>query len=184
MKQSIWPSLSKASFVSLLKDFVESEFFVIDGDSLLLTFLNEEVQHLTLFYLIECFLHDFTQKGAKYIIVFFKDAEQMYFQNPQFLFLRTALVEHLKHNTNITIHTEFSNCFSQEWEIFLKKSYPYFIIISDIGLTSLQTNYLTIFIAHSLLKKINVVQAFGQECDTLRVYGYHLQSMWKHRIFF
>lgn len=184
LKQSIWPSLSKASFVSLLKDFVESEFFVIDGDSLLLTFLNEEVQHLTLFYLIECFLHDFTQKGAKYIIVFFKDAEQMYFQNPQFLFLRTALVEHLKHNTNITIHTEFSNCFSQEWEIFLKKSYPYFIIISDIGLTSLQTNYLTIFIAHSLSKKINVVQAFGQECDTLRVYGYHLQSMWKHRIFF
>lgn len=108
----------------------------------------------------------------------------MYFQNPQFLFLRTAIVEHLKHNTNITIHTEFSNCFSQEWEIFLKKSYPYFIIISDIGLTSLQTNYLTIFIAHSLSKKINVVQAFGQECDTLRVYGYHLQSMWKHRIFF
>uniref|UniRef100_A0A8C3L1P4 DExD/H-box helicase 60 n=1 Tax=Chrysolophus pictus TaxID=9089 RepID=A0A8C3L1P4_CHRPC len=168
----------------LLKDFVESEFFVIDGDSLLLMFLNEEVQHLTLFYLIECFLHDFTQKGAKYIIVFFKDVEQMYFQNPQFLFLRTALIEHLKHNTCITIHTEFSNCFSPQWEIFLKKSYPYFIIISDIGLTSLQTNYLTIFIAHSLSKKINVVHAFGQEYDTLRVYGYHLQSMWKHRIFF
>ncbi|XP_042727098.1 probable ATP-dependent RNA helicase DDX60 [Lagopus leucura] len=184
LKQNIWPSLSKASFVSLLKDFVESEFFVIDGDSLLLMFLNEEVQHLTLFYLIECFLHDFTQKGAKYIIVFFKDVEQMYFQNPQFLFLRTALIEHLKHNTCISVHTEFSNCFSPQWEIFLKKSYPYFIIISDIGLTSLQTNYLTIFIAHSLSKKINVVHAFGQEYDTLRVYGYHLQSMWKHRNFF
>ncbi|XP_052546100.1 probable ATP-dependent RNA helicase DDX60 isoform X2 [Tympanuchus pallidicinctus] len=184
LKQNIWPSLSKASFVSLLKDFVESEFFVIDGDSLLLMFLNEEVQHLTLFYLIECFLHDFTQKGAKYIIVFFKDVEQMYFQNPQFLFLRTALIEHLKHNTCISVHTEFSNCFSPQWETFLKKSYPYFIIISDIGLTSLQTNYLTIFIAHSLSKKINVVHAFGQEYDTLRVYGYHLQSMWKHRNFF
>ncbi|XP_048797844.1 probable ATP-dependent RNA helicase DDX60 isoform X2 [Lagopus muta] len=184
LKQNIWPSLSKASFVSLLKDFVESEFFVIDGDSLFLMFLNEEVQHLTLFYLIECFLHDFTQKGAKYIIVFFKDVEQMYFQNPQFLFLRTALIEHLKHNTCISVHTEFSNCFSPQWEIFLQKSYPYFIIISDIGLTSLQTNYLTIFIAHSLSKKINVVHAFGQEYDTLRVYGYHLQSRWKHRNFF
>lgn len=108
----------------------------------------------------------------------------MYFQNPQFLFLRTALIEHLKHNTCISVHTEFSNCFSPQWEIFLQKSYPYFIIISDIGLTSLQTNYLTIFIAHSLSKKINVVHAFGQEYDTLRVYGYHLQSMWKHRNFF
>ncbi|NXI70028.1 DDX60 helicase, partial [Anseranas semipalmata] len=184
LKLHVWSSLSRAHYVSLLKDFVESEFFVIDGDSLLLMLLNEEVQDLTLFYLIECFLHDFTQKGAKYIIVFFKDTEQMYFPYPHFLFLRTALIEHLKHNTRTTVHTEFSNCLSPAWEIFLKKSYPYFIIISDIGLTSLQTNYLTIFIAHSLSKKISVVLASGQEYDTLRVYGYHLQSMWKHRLFF
>uniref|UniRef100_A0A8B9QQY5 DExD/H-box helicase 60 n=1 Tax=Anas platyrhynchos TaxID=8839 RepID=A0A8B9QQY5_ANAPL len=171
-------------YVSLLKDFVESEFFVIDGDSLILMLLNEEVQYLTLFYRIECFLQDFTQRGARYIVVFFKDAEQMYFRYPHFLFLRTALIEHLKHNTRTTVHTEFSNCLSPAWEVFLKKSYPYFIIVSDIGLTSLQTNYLTIFIAHSLSKKITIVLASGQECDTLRVYGYHLQSMAKHRLFF
>uniref|UniRef100_A0A8C4JPE9 DExD/H-box helicase 60 n=1 Tax=Dromaius novaehollandiae TaxID=8790 RepID=A0A8C4JPE9_DRONO len=172
------------SYVSLLKDFVESEFFVIDGDSLLLTWLCKETEYLTFFYRVECFLHDFTEKGAKYVIVFFKDAEQMYFAYPRFLFLRTALIEHLKHNTNISVHTEFSNCLSSEWEIFLKNSYPYFIIISDIGLTSLQTDYLYIFIAHSLSKKINVVLTSGQEYDTLRVYGYHLQSLWKHRLFF
>uniref|UniRef100_A0A8B9I9N4 DExD/H-box helicase 60 n=1 Tax=Anser brachyrhynchus TaxID=132585 RepID=A0A8B9I9N4_9AVES len=171
-------------YVSLLKDFVESEFFVIDGDSLILMLLNEEVQYLNLFYLIECFLQDFTQKGAKYIVVFFKDAEQMYFPYPHFLFLRTALIEHLKHNTRTTVHTEFSNCLSPAWEIFLKKSYPYFIIVSDIGLTCPQTNYLTIFIAHSLSKKITIVLASGQEYDTLRVYGYHLQSIRKHRLFF
>ena len=108
----------------------------------------------------------------------------MYFPYPHFLFLRTALIEHLKHNTRTTVHTEFSNCLSPAWEIFLKKSYPYFIIVSDIGLTSLQTNYLTIFIAHSLSKKITIVLASGQEYDTLRVYGYHLQSMRKHRLFF
>ncbi|XP_035408525.1 probable ATP-dependent RNA helicase DDX60 isoform X2 [Cygnus atratus] len=184
LKLHVWSSLSRARYVSLLKDFVESEFFVIDGDSLILMLLNEEVQYLTLFYLIECFLQDFTQKGAKYIVVFFKDAEQMYFPYPHFLFLRTALIEHLKHNTRTTVHTEFSNCLSPAWEIFLKKSYPYFIIVSDIGLTSLQTNYLTIFIAHSLSKKITIVLASGQEYDTLRVYGYHLQSMRKHRLFF
>uniref|UniRef100_A0A8C0B3S0 DExD/H-box helicase 60 n=1 Tax=Buteo japonicus TaxID=224669 RepID=A0A8C0B3S0_9AVES len=174
----------KLRYVSLLKDFVESEFFVIDGDSLLLMFLDKETQYLNFFYQIECFLQDFTEKGAKYVIAFFKDAEQMYFPYPHFLFLRTALIEHLRHNTSTTVHTEFSSCLSSQWEIFLKKSYPYFIILSDIGLTSLQTDYLSILIAHSLSKKINVVLASGQEYDILRVYGYHVQSVYKHRLFF
>uniref|UniRef100_A0A663MB38 DExD/H-box helicase 60 n=1 Tax=Athene cunicularia TaxID=194338 RepID=A0A663MB38_ATHCN len=170
--------------VILLKDFVESEFFVIDGDSLLLMFLDEKTQYLNFFYQIECFLQDFTEKGAKYVIVFFKDAEQMYFPYPHFLFLRTVLIEHLRRNTSTTVHTEFSNCLSSKWEIFLKKSYPYFIIVSDIGLTSLQTDYLSILIVHSLSKKINIVLASGQEYDILRVYGYHVQNVYKHRLFF
>uniref|UniRef100_A0A663DPN7 DExD/H-box helicase 60 n=1 Tax=Aquila chrysaetos chrysaetos TaxID=223781 RepID=A0A663DPN7_AQUCH len=181
-KYILW--LSHVGYVSLLKDFVESEFFVIDGDSLLLMFLDKETQYLNFFYQIECFLQDFTEKGAKYVIAFFKDAEQMYFPYPHFLFLRTALIEHLRHNTSTTVHTEFSSCLSSKWEIFLKKSYPYFIILSDIGLTSLQTDYLSILIAHSLSKKINVVLASGQEYDILRVYGYHVQSVYKHRLFF
>ncbi|NXE90679.1 DDX60 helicase, partial [Menura novaehollandiae] len=184
LRLHIWSFLSKAQYVSLLKDFVESEFFVIDGDSLLLMFIDEETQYLNFFYQIECFLEDFTEKGAKYIITFFKDAEQMYFPYPRFLFLRTALIEHLKHNTSITVHTEFSNCLSAKWEIFLKQSYPYFIIVSDIGLTSLQTDFFSILIAHSLSKKINVVLASGQEYDIIRVYGYHVQSVYKHRVFF
>ncbi|KFQ50895.1 putative ATP-dependent RNA helicase DDX60, partial [Nestor notabilis] len=184
LRLHMWASLSRAQYVSLLKDFVESEFFVIDGDSLLLMFLDEKTQYLNFFYQIECFLQDFTDKGAKYVIAFFKDAEQMYFPYPHFLFLRTALIEHLRRNTSITVHTEFSNCLSSQWEIFLKKSYPYFIIVSDIGLSSLQTDYLSILIAHSLSKKINVVLASGQEYDILRVYGYHVQSVYKHRLFF
>ncbi|KAM9236873.1 LOW QUALITY PROTEIN: putative ATP-dependent RNA helicase DDX60 [Leptosomus discolor] len=183
LRLHVWASLSRAEYVSLLKDFVESEFFVIDEDSLLLMFLDEETQYLN-FYQIECFLQDFTGKGAKYVIAFFRDAEQMYYSYPRFLFLRTALIEHLRHNTSTTVHTEFSNCLSSKWEIFLKKSYPYFIIISDIGLTSLQTDCLSILIAHSLSKKISVVLASGQEYDILRVYGYHVQSVYKHRLFF
>ncbi|KFO87667.1 putative ATP-dependent RNA helicase DDX60, partial [Buceros rhinoceros silvestris] len=184
LRLHVWASLSRAQYVSLLKDFVESEFFVIDGDSLLLMFLNEETQYLNFFYQIECFLQDFTEKGAKYVIAFFKDAEQMYFPYPHFLFLRTALIQHLRHNTSTTVHTEFSSCLSSEWEIFLNKTYPYFIIISDLGLTPLQTDYLSVFIAHTLSKKINIVLASGQEYDILRVYGYHVQSVYKHRLFF
>ncbi|NXF95120.1 DDX60 helicase, partial [Eubucco bourcierii] len=180
----IWTSLSRSQYVSLLKDFVESEFFVIDGDSLLLMFLAEDTQYLNFFYQIECFLQDFTEKGAKYVIVFFKDAEQMYFPYPHFLLLRTALIEHLRRNTSTTVHTEFSSCLSSEWEIFLKQSYPYFIIVSDMGLSCLQTDYLAILIAHSLSKKVNIVLASGQEYDLLRVYGYHVQSLYKHRLFF
>ncbi|KGM00230.1 putative ATP-dependent RNA helicase DDX60, partial [Charadrius vociferus] len=179
-----WASLSRAEYVSLLKDFVESEFFVIDGDSLLLMFLDTKTQYLNFFYQIECFLQDFTEKGAKYVIVFFKDAEQLYFPYPHFLSLRTALIEHLRHNTGTAVHTEFSNCLSSKWEIFLKKSYPYFIIVSDIGLNSLQTDFLSILIAHSLSKKVNVVLASGQEYDILRIYGYHVQSVYQHRLFF
>ncbi|NWI55493.1 DDX60 helicase, partial [Calyptomena viridis] len=184
LRLHMWASLSRAQYVSLLKDFVESEFFVIDGDSLLLMFIDEKTQYLNFFYEIECFLQDFTQKGAKYVITFFKDAEQMYLKYPHFLLLRTALIEHLRHNTSITVHTEFSNCLSSKWEIFLKQSYPYFIIVSDTGLTSHQTDFLSILIAHSLSKKINVVLASGQEYDIIRVYGYHVQSVYNHRLFF
>ncbi|NXK85555.1 DDX60 helicase, partial [Formicarius rufipectus] len=184
LRLNIWAFLSKAQYVSLLKDFVESEFLVIDGDSLLLMFIDEETQYLNFFYRIECFLQDFTEKGAQYVITFFKDAEQMYFPYPHFLFLRTALIEHLRHNTRITVHTEFSNCLSPKWETFLKQSYPYFIIVSDTGLSSCQEDFLSILIAHSLSRKINVVLASGQEYDIIRVYGYHVQSTSLHRLFF
>ncbi|NWU06647.1 DDX60 helicase, partial [Cephalopterus ornatus] len=184
LRLHVWKSLSESQFVSLLKDFVESEFFVIDGDSLLLMFIDKKTQYLNFFYQIECFLQDFTEKGAKYVITFFKDAEQMFFLYPHFLFLRTALIEHLRHNTSIAVHTEFSNCLSSKWEIFLKKSYPYFIIVSDTGLSLRQRDFLSILIAHSLSKKINVVLASGQEYDVLRVYGYHVQSVYTHRLFF
>uniref|UniRef100_A0A6I8PC93 DExD/H-box helicase 60 n=1 Tax=Ornithorhynchus anatinus TaxID=9258 RepID=A0A6I8PC93_ORNAN len=174
-------------YISLLKDFVDSEFFLIDGDSLFLTGLFNKTfksgQHLHFFYLIERFLDDFSQKGVKYVIVFFKDVENMY-QSLHTRFLRTALIQHLKHNTEVTISTDFSNCLSPEWEIFLKESFPYFIIVSDVGMTKQQTDYLNIFISHTLGKKINVVLTSGQESDILRAYGYHIQSSPKHRKFF
>uniref|UniRef100_A0A7M4EV62 DExD/H-box helicase 60 n=1 Tax=Crocodylus porosus TaxID=8502 RepID=A0A7M4EV62_CROPO len=176
--------LNQPVHVSLLNDFVESELFVIDGDSLLLMWLYNDKEYLPFFYLVERFLLDFTQKGGKYTIVFFKDAEQLYQNYPHILFLRTTLIQHLKQNTDIDSHTEFFNCLSPEWQIFLKESYPYFMIISDTGLTSLQTDYLQILISHTLSKKINVVLTSGQESDTLRVHGYHVQSMYKHRTFF
>uniref|UniRef100_K7E351 DExD/H-box helicase 60 n=1 Tax=Monodelphis domestica TaxID=13616 RepID=K7E351_MONDO len=172
----------------LLKDFIESEFFLIDGDSLFITCMWNKTlkkgQNLHFFYIVEQFLHNFNQKDARYVIVFFKDIENIFFNHPKLLSLRTALIQHLEHNTQVPIHTEFSSCLSPEWEIFLKESYPYFLIVSDEGITSRQTDYLNIFILHALQKKINVVLASGQETNMLRIFGYQVQPLYSHWKFF
>lgn len=59
-------------YVSILNDFVESEFFVIDGDSLLLRYLCDREPYLTFVYSVECYLNNFMKKGAKFVVVFFK----------------------------------------------------------------------------------------------------------------
>ncbi|XP_042698062.2 probable ATP-dependent RNA helicase DDX60 isoform X4 [Chrysemys picta bellii] len=180
--------IPKAEYVSLLNDYVESEFFLIDGDSLFITCISEQTllpgQNLHFFYLVERFLLDLSNKGAKYVIVFFKDAEHAYFRHPTLLSLRTALILHLQHNTDAVIHTEFSNFLEEKWQSFLQESYPYFIIISDDGLTKLQTSFLNLFIIHALSKRINIVLTSGQESDFIRVYGYHIHGMYKHKGFF
>ncbi|XP_036138163.1 probable ATP-dependent RNA helicase DDX60 [Molossus molossus] len=185
---NILETLSKSKMVSLLKDFVESEFFLIDGDSLLITCVfnvNFRIgQTLHFFYIVEQFLHDFIQKEAKFEIVFFKDAENLYYDYPEILTLRTLLIHHLESNTDVTIHTEFSNCLTPEWEIFLKDCYPYFLIVSEKGITSCQTDFLNIFIIHALQKKINIVQSSGIESDVLRIYGYFASSLNLHKFFF
>ncbi|XP_027622588.1 probable ATP-dependent RNA helicase DDX60 isoform X2 [Tupaia chinensis] len=181
-------TLSKAKMISLLKDFVESEFFLIDGDSLLITcFLNVNLkkgQTLHFFYIVEQLLHDFIKKEAKFAVVFFKDAENMYFDFPELAALRVMLIQHLKQNTEVNIYTEFSNCLSPEWEIFLKDCYPYFLIVSETGITPHQTDFLNILIIHALQKKINIVQSLGLESDVLRIYGYHASSCYRHKEFF
>ncbi|XP_054984026.1 probable ATP-dependent RNA helicase DDX60 [Sorex araneus] len=184
----IWKTLSKSSMTSLLKDFVESEFFLIDGDSLFINSVSnmnlKSGQTLHFFYIVEQFLHDFIQKEAKFVVVFFKDAENLYFDFPKFLALRTMLIQHLELNTDVTVHTEFSNCLSPEWEQFLTECYPYFLVVSETGITPRQTKFLNVFILHALQKKINIVQISGMESDVLRIYGYCALSDYSHRVFF
>ncbi|XP_053114339.1 probable ATP-dependent RNA helicase DDX60 isoform X2 [Hemicordylus capensis] len=176
------------SQVSLLNDYVESEFILIDGDSLFITCASDSTlqrgQNLHFFFLVECFLLDLTSKGAKYIIVFFKDAEQIYHENPDLLSLRTALIVHLVNNTDIAVQTEFSNCLDDSWNDFLKKISLSFLIISDEGLNQLQTNLLHIFIIHALSRRISIVFISGQESDMVRIYGYRIHGGKDHQEFF
>ncbi|XP_059501741.1 probable ATP-dependent RNA helicase DDX60 [Stegostoma tigrinum] len=177
--------LSKAECTSLLHDSVESEFFVIDGDSLMIEHVLEstfrEGQNLHFFYLVERFLFDITQKGAKYVIVFFKDAECMWARSSYHLSLRTALIFHLKNNTEVPVYTEFVNCFSPKWQEFVQEKYPYFIMVSDkaftlAGTREMSSYLLKIFIFHTLGSEINVAMTSGMHSDVRRLYGYCVNS--------
>lgn len=125
MTKLILSEMPKATYSSLLNDFVESNFFVIDGDSLLVTCLCEKSfkqgQNLHFFYLVECYLVDLMSNGGQFAVVFFKEAECAYFDFPELLSLRTALILHLQHNTSIDVQTEFSRCLSLDWKLFLEE---------------------------------------------------------------
>ncbi|XP_049720759.1 probable ATP-dependent RNA helicase DDX60 isoform X1 [Elephas maximus indicus] len=188
ISQFILEEMPKAEYSSLFNDFVESEFFVIDGDSLLITCLCEKSlnlgQSLHFFYLVERYLVDLMSKGGQFAIVFFKDAEYAYISFPELLPLRSALILHLQRNTTIDVQTEFSGCLSPEWEYFLEERYPYFLIVSDEGLNDVQTYLFNFLIMHSWGMKVNVVLSSGQESDILRLYAYLLPSKHKNQIFF
>ncbi|KAL1773034.1 putative ATP-dependent RNA helicase DDX60, partial [Sigmodon hispidus] len=186
--QKIIEDLLRISYSSLFNDFVESEFFLIDGDSLLATCVCEESlkpgQSLHFFYLIERYLLDVLSKGGHFAIVFFKDAEYAYFNVPELLTLRTALILHLQKNTTIDVWTKFSGCLSEEWNIFLGESCPYFLIIADEGLNNQQTHLFNFVIIQSWAVKVNIVLFSGQASDILRLYAYFMQSSFANQMFF
>ncbi|XP_041042985.1 probable ATP-dependent RNA helicase DDX60 isoform X2 [Carcharodon carcharias] len=184
-----WPkhlshACAKSQQVSLLRDFVESEFFIIDGDSLMMTYVHETTldpeQHLHFFYLVERFLFDLTQKKAKYVITFFKDTECIWNESCLYLSIRTALILHLQHNTKVPVYTNFSNCFDPRWQKFLDKNHPYFVLISDEAFPNYKRHFATgifrILMFHTLGNRINIVLSSGMTQDILRLYGYHTRS--------
>ncbi|KAM4836866.1 putative ATP-dependent RNA helicase DDX60 [Thomomys bottae] len=188
ISQLILCKMPTAEYSSLLNDFVESEFFLIDGDSLMITYVCEKSlqlgQSLHFVYLIECYLMDLIGKGGHFAVVFFKDAECAYFNSPELLSLRTALVLHLQHNTTIDVWTEFSGCLSQEWRTCLEESCPYFLIVADEGLSQLQTYFFNILIIHTWAMRVNVVLFSGQKSDILRLYAYFMPSLFNDVKFF
>ncbi|XP_038173537.1 probable ATP-dependent RNA helicase DDX60 [Arvicola amphibius] len=188
MSQLILENIPKADYSSLFNDFVESEFFLIDGDSLLVTCVCEKSrkpgQSLHFFYVVERYLLDVISKGGHFAIVFFKDAEYAYFSVPGLLTLRTALIMHLQKNTAIDVWTEFSGCLSEEWRISLGQRCPYFLILADEGLNNQQTHLFNFIAIQSWAANVNIVLFSGQRSDILRLYAYFMQSSYSKLLFF
>ncbi|XP_073462223.1 probable ATP-dependent RNA helicase DDX60 isoform X1 [Aquarana catesbeiana] len=184
MASFLMEQLSRAKFESLLNDYMESELFVIDGDSLIITCATNESlrrgQNLHFFFLVERFLLNLTNKGAKYSIVFFNDMEHLYTGCPDLISLRSQLMLHLENNTDITVHY-FSNFLCEQWREFINHQALYFVMASDEGLNNEQTCFLNLFILHALGNQINVVLTAGQDSDNLRVFGYHVSATFHHR---
>ncbi|XP_012372157.2 probable ATP-dependent RNA helicase DDX60 [Octodon degus] len=188
MSRFILGQLPSAEYSSLFNDFVESEYFLIDGDSLFITCVCEELSHkeqnLHFFYIVEYYLMDLIGKGGQFTIVFFQDSEYAYCRFPELLPLRTALILHLQKNTSINVCTQFTSCLSKEWKTFLDENYPYFLIVADEGLNDLQTHFFNFLIIQSWSVRVNVVLFSGQASDVIRLYAYFMSSLHKNQIFF
>uniref|UniRef100_A0A8C5R9G8 ATP-dependent RNA helicase DDX60 n=1 Tax=Leptobrachium leishanense TaxID=445787 RepID=A0A8C5R9G8_9ANUR len=177
---------SKSMFTSLLNDYTQSDFFAIDGDSLLLTCAKNETlktgQELHFFFLVESFLLNLIKKGGKFAVVFFQDMECMYMGRSDLICLRTQLKLHLEENTDTVVYN-FSRISSTEWKTFLQADHPYFLMVSDEGVNALQTYLFNLMILNALGNSTNVVLTAGQENDHLRVYGYYTLANRHHFAF-
>ena len=110
-------------YVNLLDDLGAGDFFVIDGDALLLDSLccvcrdsRHGLQMLQLFYLVESFLDSLRNcLNSKFCFVFFKHHKKFWHQSPSYSLARHVLQQHLKYALGQIVHTDFPSWHSQEW---------------------------------------------------------------------
>lgn len=110
-------------YVNLLDDLGAGDFFVIDGDALLLDSLSclcrdarHGLQMLQLFYLVENFLHSLQKcLNSKFCFVFFQQHKNFWHQSPSYSLARQVLQHHMKHALGQTVHTDFTCWHSQNW---------------------------------------------------------------------
>lgn len=116
-------------YVNLLDDLGSGDFFIIDGDSLLLDALSSlcrdashGIQMLQLCYLVESFL-DSLQKclNARFCFVFFQQHMRFWQQSPSYSLARCVLQRHLQFALHQTVHTKFACWDSQDWLQYAKQ---------------------------------------------------------------
>ncbi|XP_019643772.1 PREDICTED: probable ATP-dependent RNA helicase DDX60 isoform X1 [Branchiostoma belcheri] len=191
----------KSQWVSLLHDFVDSELFIIDGDSLLLELLSEVNldwshggQYLHLIFLVERFLHTFHQLGGIFHIVFFRDMQVLWTSCPSMMLARHVIIQHLQENTAYTVTTNIPAADSPQWHQYLQNNRPAFVTISDgcqnlpLGLP--KNAVLAVFktlLLHVLSEGVNCVYMSEIEHTATKAYGFyiecrpHIMNMWSKK---
>ena len=116
-------------YVNLLDDLGSGDFFIIDGDALLLDSLaslcrdaSHGVQMLQLCYLVERFL-DSLQKclNSRFCFVFFQQHKEFWQQIPSYSLARCVLQNHLQCALGQTVHTDFACWHSLDWLQYVKQ---------------------------------------------------------------
>ena len=110
-------------YVNLLDDLGSSDFFVVQGDSLVLDCLSSsQIKHrhggqmLHACYLVESFLHSLQNcLNARFCVVFFMEQQGLWQSSHPFASLFHKVVKrHLHQRLKLTVHT-FGGCASQDW---------------------------------------------------------------------
>ena len=131
----------KVRYENLENEFNDAEF-LIDGDSLLLSAVNDENfnmiyggQSLQLVYMIERKLKVFVQKGAKFSIIFLKLSNQILWKRCVALQLfRELLLYHLSSNLGYNVLRDFEDLLDMNYIHYLSDTKPSMIILSYKGI--------------------------------------------------
>ena len=116
-------------YVNLLDDLGSTDFFMIDGDSLVMDCLSSSstgFQHggqtLQALYLMESFLHGLRGcLNARFCIVFFEEQQALWeVCHPCMYLVRQILLQHMHQNLELEM-LKFSSWTSQEWLQHVRK---------------------------------------------------------------
>lgn len=124
-------SRQRPLYLNLLDDLGSLDFFVVDGDSLILDCLSSPItdlrhggQMLQLCYLVENFVNSLRNcMNARFCFVFFQEHERLWYgqQNSFLLLARAILQQHLQKVLKLTAHTEFISWTSLDWLQFVQQ---------------------------------------------------------------
>ncbi|KAI0073118.1 P-loop containing nucleoside triphosphate hydrolase protein [Panus rudis PR-1116 ss-1] len=147
----VWYSLAsrRGRIMDLIGDYGGSELFIIDGDSLVQTVLDDSLlalgrddepsfQILHALHSLERLLNEFHRRSAVFDVIFWDDnrhhslltGESAYKFASRSL-ARSILIQHLK-NLDVTVHV-FENTQDPEWNSYLRINRPMFAMVNDGG---------------------------------------------------
>ena len=126
----------------MLRDYEEDQVVLVDGDCLLLEAFTDRTldwdhggQYLHLTYLVEKTLNGFRRKNARVHVVFFRLMESAWSSSTggdlSCLLARKAVIRHLKQSTDLSIVDRFESFMSEDWEEFVRRDPPCFVVTSD-----------------------------------------------------
>ncbi|KAI6233832.1 hypothetical protein M3Y99_00875100 [Aphelenchoides fujianensis] len=124
-------------YTDVIDEFADVEIFLISLDSLLIEFTAHSYhnwtlagQTIVLAHQVRAFFERLNDLNAKYKLIWFRDLEHKYKSDVVLNFMYTYLVSFLDANEYAPYVEKFSNPLAPEWDHFLKRLTPSFLLMS------------------------------------------------------